>query len=272
MNLPRIMVAPNGATKTKADHPALPITLDEITETARACRAAGAGALHLHLRDDAGGHLLDSGAYREALAHLRPRLGDMAVQVTTEASGRYAPGHQRYVALQSGADMVSVSTREMLRDEARLATRFYEEAEERGIAVQHILYTREDAEALAQVLPARLFRSPTLQLIFVMGRYIEGQVSTPAMLSPFRDWMRDEAITPDWAICAFGQGETACLRAALEAGGKVRVGFENSLVMEDGRPARDNAERVAAIAALQSSAGCPVSGQSARSERLASGS
>ncbi|OOY28775.1 class III aminotransferase [Thioclava sp. L04-15] len=250
MSLPRIMVAPNGATKTKADHPALPISLDEITETALACQAAGAGALHLHLRDDAEGHLLDTGAYREALAHLRPRLGDMAVQITTEASGRYEPGHQRYVALNSGAEMVSVSTREMLRDPEPLATKFFEEAAERGVRVQHILYSREDAEALARVLPDRLLQDPGLQLIFVMGRYVEGQVSTPAMLDPFLSWMQAEAITPDWAICAFGQGETACLRNALEKGGKARVGFENSLVMEDGSTARDNAARVVAIAAL----------------------
>jgi len=251
MSLPRIMVAPNGARKTRADHPALPITLDEITDTALACRAEGAGALHLHLRDDAGGHLLDSGAYREALAHLRPRLGDMAIQITTEAAGLYLPGHQRYIALNSGADMVSVSTREMLRDDSALATRFYTQADAQGIAVQHILYAREDAESLAQVLPARLLHSPNLQLIFVLGRYVEGQVSTPDMLTPFIDWMAHIAIAPDWALCAFGQGETACLEAALRMGGKARVGFENALQMADGRIAPDNAARVAQIAALE---------------------
>tara|TARA_B100002051_G_C16679577_1_gene609016 strand:+ start:128 stop:880 length:753 start_codon:yes stop_codon:yes gene_type:complete len=250
VSLPHIMVAPNGATKTKTDHPALPITLDEIAQTALACRDAGAGALHLHLRDDAGGHLLDSGAYAEALAHLRPLLGEMAIQITTEAAGRYEPGHQRYVALNSGAQMVSVSAREMLRDHELQAIRFYEEAAERGIAIQHILYSREDAEALVHVLPDRLLRDPGLQLIFVMGRYVAGQVSTPAMLDPFLDWMQAEAITPDWAICAFGSGETDCLRNALAKGGKARVGFENSLVMADGTTAQDNAARVAEIAAL----------------------
>ena len=54
----------------------------------------------------------------------------------------------------------------------------------------------------------------------------------------------------DWAVCAFGQGETASLRAAHAAGGKLRVGFENSLVNEDGSIARDNAERVRAVAGL----------------------
>ncbi|MBU6494463.1 MAG: 3-keto-5-aminohexanoate cleavage protein, partial [Burkholderiales bacterium] len=38
--------APNGARKTHADHPALPITPDELAATARACLDAGAAMLH----------------------------------------------------------------------------------------------------------------------------------------------------------------------------------------------------------------------------------
>lgn len=249
MALPRLMVAPNGATRTRADHPALPVTLDEITETAIACHAAGAGGLHLHLRDADGGHLLDSGAYREALAHLSTAVPGLAIQITTEASGRYEPGHQRFVALNSGAEMVSVALREVTRDGDDRAARFYTDCDERGIAVQHILYDAEDAERLAKVLPESLFRTGDLQLLFVLGRYVQGQNSGPGMLAPFLDWMRGAAIRPDWAVCAFGQGETDCLAAALDNGGKCRVGFENSLLHADGRQARDNAERVAEIAA-----------------------
>jgi 3-keto-5-aminohexanoate cleavage enzyme len=35
-----------------------------------------------------------------------------------------------------------------------------------------------------------------------------------------------------------------CLKTALESGGKIRVGFENSLWNSDGSLAQDNAERV----------------------------
>ena len=54
-----IMVAPNGARKTKADHPALPITPAELAATASACLEAGAAAIHLHVRDRDGGHTLE---------------------------------------------------------------------------------------------------------------------------------------------------------------------------------------------------------------------
>ena len=46
-----ITVAPTGAESAKADVPALPTTLEELVETARACEAAGAAMIHLHIRD-----------------------------------------------------------------------------------------------------------------------------------------------------------------------------------------------------------------------------
>ena len=49
--LPRIMVAPNGARLTKADHPTLPVTIEETVAAALAARAAGADGLHAHVRD-----------------------------------------------------------------------------------------------------------------------------------------------------------------------------------------------------------------------------
>ena len=57
--LPNLMVAPNGARRTKSDHPAIPVTLEETVETTKRCHAAGAEAIHFHLRDDAQQHILE---------------------------------------------------------------------------------------------------------------------------------------------------------------------------------------------------------------------
>ena len=55
--LPKLMVAPNGARKIKKDHPAVPLTISETVETAKSCYKAGAGAIHLHVRDKEGQHV-----------------------------------------------------------------------------------------------------------------------------------------------------------------------------------------------------------------------
>ncbi|RKF14716.1 3-keto-5-aminohexanoate cleavage protein [Roseovarius spongiae] len=248
--LPRLMVAPNGARHGKAHHPALPVTLPEVVATARACFKAGADGLHLHLRDAEGAHLLDAGAYRAALARLSDSVPGMVVQVTTEAAGRYGAQHQMAVALGAGARLVSVSIREIRSDiDAAEAREFYARCADAGIAVQHILYDVADVALLAETLGAGAVSDPALQLIFVLGRYSEGQESAPADLDPFLHEMRARDMSPDWAVCAFGRAETECLLAACRAGGKLRVGFENNILMRSGAVARDNVARVEEVAA-----------------------
>ncbi|MEM9107315.1 MAG: 3-keto-5-aminohexanoate cleavage protein, partial [Pseudomonadota bacterium] len=149
MKLARIMVAPNGARKGKADHPALPLTISETVETAKACFEAGAGAIHAHVRDAEGQHVLDGGLYRELIAHLAETVPDMSVQITTEAVGRYSPQQQREVVRDAMPAAVSVSLREMLPDdnEEAAAREFYHWADEADIAVQHILYEADEVAA-----------------------------------------------------------------------------------------------------------------------------
>jgi len=246
MALPQVMVAPNGARLGKSDHPAIPITLEEIVDCAALCHAAGAGGLHLHLRDDAGGHLLDADAYRRAISALKDRCPDLLVQATTEAAGIYAPPVQRHVALTSGATHLSASVREICRDPAP-APQFYRDCTAQGIEIQHILYDVADARLLLSVLPPAHIRSPELQLLFVLGRYSDSQVSHPHDLDPFLVWLGDMGIRPDWAVCAFGPHETDCLLYAAEKGGKCRIGFENSRYNRNGSRAESNQERVAEL-------------------------
>ena len=175
----------------------------------------------------------------------------MAVQVTTEAAGLYEPPHQRAVALDAGAELVSVALREMAAPpHDATAPGFYAACAERGIAVQHILYDAADFDLLERLVPSDIAEAPGLQMIFVLGRYSSGQESDPRDLVPFLQRLDRRGRAADWALCAFGRSETTCLEAAHAAGGKLRVGFENNLINGDGGRARDNAERVAVIAKL----------------------
>ena len=249
--LPRIMVAPNGARRGKADHPALPVTIPEIVATAAACHAAGAGAVHAHVRDAEGQHVLDAGLYRELIAETARQVPGMPVQITTEAVGRYSPAEQRALLREVAEDAegVSIALSELLADDNTAAARAsYHALAEAGVAVQHILYDAADVHRLAREIARGTVPGGALTTLCVLGRYTTRQQSAPGMLTPFLDAARKAGLEADWAVCAFGQGETACLRAALEQGGKARVGFENNLFMEDGSHAPDNAARVREIA------------------------
>lgn len=249
--LPRLMVAPNGARKTKLDHPAIPITLDEIIQTAIDCKKAGADGLHLHLRGADGAHILDAGLYRQALTALKAVVPEMILQITTEAVGIYTPSEQRAIVEAIQPEHVSISLAEMLSDGDRdCAITFYQNCAERGTTVQHILYGPDDLETLNVMLERGELGASNLQLLFVLGRYTQDQQSSPSDLTLFTDWLDRTDVSVDWAACAFGRSETDCLRAAIEAGGKVRVGFENSFFHSDGSLAKSNAERVLEISKI----------------------
>lgn len=245
MTHPFVMVAPNGARRGKADHPALPVTAAEIVAEAQACFAAGANALHLHVRDAEGQHSLDAGRYREALDELARTVPKMRVQITTESAGIFHVPAQLACLELVRPGWASISVREMARA-PKLAERAYALCAEQGTEVQHILYDTDDVTQLQRWQADGVVRDGQTGVIFVLGRYTEGQTSDPAALAPFLATMPQRE---DWMLCAFGPQEHACLIAAAKAGGACRVGFENSLTDAHGTPWANNAASVAALRA-----------------------
>ena len=80
-----ITVAPTGAETAKADAPGLPVTLEELVATARACEAAGASLIHVHIRDDTGRPTLDLARLKDTVAALRETTS-LVVQLSTGGS------------------------------------------------------------------------------------------------------------------------------------------------------------------------------------------
>ncbi|HPE59789.1 MAG TPA: 3-keto-5-aminohexanoate cleavage protein [Thiolinea sp.] len=253
-DLPALMVAPNGARRTRVDHPALPVTIPEIVQCASDCFAAGADGIHAHVRDGQGQHVLDAGLYRELLAELTQQVPGLRVQVTSEAAGRYQAPEQQAVIRELVPAYVSVALREMLPPgfntaQEQQARDFYHWAAEQGVMIQHILYTADDLQQWLQWRDDGLIPAGTVtHLLFVLGRYAARQQSQPEDMEPFLACLKPLADNSlQWAVCAFGPQETDCLVAAHRQGGHIRVGFENSLWHADGRVAASNRERVEAV-------------------------
>jgi len=123
-----IMVAPNGARRSKADHPHIPLDVQETARVAVECFEAGATAIHAHVRDVAGQHILDAGLYRTLIEAVRRQAGpDLVLQVTTEAVGRYTPRQQMALVEDLRPEAVSIALREMMPDDSHeiIASRFY---------------------------------------------------------------------------------------------------------------------------------------------------
>lgn len=242
-----IAVAPNGGRRTKADHPALPITPDELADVAAASLDAGAAMIHVHVRDRDGHHLLDAEVYRAATAAIRASVGDrLVLQITSEALGLYRPEEQMRVVLETQPEAVSLALRELVPDpmhEAGFAA-FLETLRVEKVTPQIILYTPEEASYLAALTGRGLIPFDNLPVLYVLGRYAVGQTSRPADLLPFL--APGIPAARHWMVCAFGGQEAACVTTAALLGGHARVGFENNLFLPDGTLASGNQDLVVA--------------------------
>ncbi len=249
--LPTIMLAPNGARLTRADHSALPVTIDQIVDAAIEGYEAGADGLHAHVRDADQKHVLDAGLYNELLVELENTIPQMSVQITTEAVGAYSAQEQCDLVKDVLPENVSVAFRELERlDDKKELHRFYHWAQEACISVQHILYDISDIERWARFVKEAGLDEARLQTLLVLGRYAPNQISSPDDLLPMYKSLQNLQPNADWAVCAFGPNETACLKKAHDLGGKMRIGFENNTLNADGRIAANNAERISELVGL----------------------
>lgn len=244
-----IAVAPNGGRRTKADHPAIPLTPAELARTAAECLEAGAAMIHVHVRRADGRHLLDVDAYVETTRAIRTEVGDrMVIQITTEALGIYTPAEQIAVLKAVHPEAASLALRELAPDEA--AEPAFADALEwmkrESVSPQIILYDPAEATRLAAMIERGVVPWPEIPVLYVLGRYTVSQTSRPADLLPFL--AMDAPQFSSWSVCAFGHHEAACVTAGALLGGHVRVGFENNLSLPDGRPAPSNAGLVRAVA------------------------
>jgi uncharacterized protein (DUF849 family) len=244
-----IMVAPNGARKGHADHPNLPVTIDEIACDAVECRSAGVQAIHVHVRDDDGRHSIDAARYVITTDAVRSLAGpELIVQMTTEAVGQFTPPQQIAAVRAVRPEAVSIAVKELVPDPSAesAAAELYQWAHQNRIAVQHILYTPEEFDRLLDLSARGIIPGKRHSLIFPLGRYVANQESDPAELIPFvaKVLGNGGAERFDWWVCAFGASETASLVAAAALGGHCRIGFENSFTNADGSRAASNAERI----------------------------
>lgn len=259
-----ITVAPNGARKSKAEHAALPLTPAEIAATARACRDAGAGMLHLHVRDGDGRHSLSPDYYRPAIEAVREAVGDgLLIQVTTEAVGLYTPQEQMAVVRSIRPDAASFAVRELVPEGGEAAAGdFFRWVAQAGIRPQFILYDGADLARFLTLRDAGVIPVGRPHALFVLGRHAASGESDPGELRPFLEaW----PMAFPWSVCAFGRAERSVAELALQLGGHVRVGFENNLLTPEGEPLADNAEQVAAIADIAAQHGRrPATAEEAR--------
>jgi 3-keto-5-aminohexanoate cleavage enzyme len=239
-----ITVAPNGARKTRSDHPAIPLSPEELAQEAQQCLDAGACMIHLHVRDEQQGHTLDVDRYRSAIAAIRGQVGDdLIIQVTSEAVGIYKPDQQMQMVKELRPEAVSLAVRELYPEGAdeRASSEFFHWLQSENIAPQYILYSTEDIHRFHAMRQRGIIPPEHNCVLYVIGRYGGSGGGSKETLSALLEAAPDGLF---WSACAFGSTELDCLLAAAERGGHCRVGFENNTALSSGETAATNSALV----------------------------
>ncbi|HDM8143960.1 TPA: 3-keto-5-aminohexanoate cleavage protein [Vibrio harveyi] len=241
-----IIVAPNGAKKTKQDHAQLPMNTEEMVAEAKACQTAGSTMIHLHARDVQGRHSLEVDDNLEIYHAVKAAVGNsMIVQLTTEAVGMYSPQQQMALIKAVKPEAASFALRELIPDEQseEQGLIFFDWVADQGILSQIILYDQADIERYFSLRERGVLPKQNQHALVVLGRYHEAQQSSPWDLRALHlERFIEENVR--CAVCAFGAREQDCLTHAMLLGLDVRVGFENNHLSSDGQLAKSNAEQV----------------------------
>jgi 3-keto-5-aminohexanoate cleavage enzyme len=250
-----ITVAPTGAETAKEDCPQLPTTPEEIAETARACQAAGAGMIHLHVRDGDHRPTLDLGLLREWVAAVRD-ASDLVVQLSTGGSV-HDPLDQRLKVLDAEPDSCSLTMGttnfgdDVFSNPWPFVCELYQLAQDRGVAPEFELFDLGQVHALTRLLDRYgLPAGERVHVDLVMGVPGGMNGTTDALVAAVRDLPPQ---TTSWSATGIGRSTLSVLLASLSKGGHLRVGMEDVLTIARGVPVESNAqlvERAVAIGAL----------------------
>jgi len=247
-----ITVAPTGAETAKADCPQLPTTLEDLVETAVACEAAGAGMVHVHIRDADHRPTLDTARLRETVQALRERT-DLVVQLSTGGSV-HDPLDARLAVLDAEPDSCSLtcgSTNfgdDVFLNPYPFMAQLYQRAQQREVVPEFEVFDLGHVAALRRLLDT--FGPPyggAVHVDFVTG-VPGGMPGTPgALLAGI------QALPPQvssWSATGIGRAHLPIAATALAAGGHLRVGMEDNLLYARGRAVQHNAELVSRAADL----------------------
>ena len=234
--MPLLEVALNGSR----DYAGVPRTAEQLAETARAAVAEGARVIHMHPYDAAGRETLGAGPCAEALRAVRAACSGVPVSLSTSAAIEPDPRLRLDLVAQWRVlpDLVSAN-----QGEAGIES-LCEYLMARGVGIEAGILSVADAEAFVQsdiknrcvrvlVEPldadaaAALAHAAAIEKVLMRGGVSIAQVHHGDGLA-------------SWAVN----------RRALERGHGIRTGLEDTTVLPDGRPVRNNAELVRAAAAM----------------------
>jgi len=277
-----ITCAVTGSGSTQDRSPHVPRSPEQIADSAIAAAKAGAAIVHCHVRDpDTGAPSRDLALYREVTDRIRASDTDVVLNLTAGMGGdmMFGPTEHPLPLREDGTDMagaaervehvaqcrpeictldcgtmnfaeadyVMTNTPGMLTAMARMMTALGVKPEIEAFDTGHLWYAKQ--------LVADGVLAPDALVQLCMGV----PWGAPDDLNTFMAMVNN--VPPDWTFSAFalGRNEMAYVAASVLAGGNVRVGLEDNLMLDRGALA-ENWQLVERAASIVENLGARVIG------------
>ena len=253
-----ITVAITGSLPTKADNPAVPITIAEQVASTQEAFEAGASLVHCHVRDDEGKPTSDPDRFGRLLEGLRKHCPGMIVQLST--GGRSGAGRERGGMIPLKPDMCSLST-----GSCNFPTRIYENSPDLVDWLASEMLVNDVMPEIEAFDLSMIFKAVEMQksgqikapllVQFVMGV----KNAMPVDREAFEFYIATlKRLAPDahWTAAGIGRDQITVNRWSLELSGHCRTGLEDNVRMDRTTLAPSNAALVKRIVDL-----CPDYGR-----------
>ena len=247
MTTPCILcVAITGSLPTKANNPAVPITIAEQIESTQAAFEAGASIAHCHVRDDEGKPTSDPDRFARLVEGLKTHCPGMIIQLST--GGRSGAGTARGGMLPLRPDMASLSV-----GSNNFPTRVYENPPDLvdWLAAEMLKYNVKPeiecfdlshiVQAASMARDGRL--ANPLYVQFVMG--VKNAMPADERIFDFYiETLNRLAPTALWCAAGIGPAQLTINEWAIAKGGHTRTGMEDNVRLDRDRLAPSNAALV----------------------------
>ena len=271
-----ITCAMSGVIANRAQCPAIPYTPAEYAAEARRAYDAGAGALHIHAREDDGSPSYRPERYQEIHDAIRAEVPEIITNFSTGAititkEEKIAPvllckpdiaalnmGTMNY-AKYSSKRREFVFEFQFINPIAEI-TYLLTQMKESGVQPEMECFDTGHVSTVYPLIDQGVL-TPPYQFSFIMG--VVGGIDTSIESLATMQRLAPEGSV--WEVIGISHEQWRLVAGALSLGGNVRVGLEDHLYIEPGKMATSNGDLVAKAARMVRDVGrMPVQGDDAR--------
>jgi len=244
-----ITAAITGSRITRDVAPHIPITPDEIVQSAIECWNAGAAIVHIHVRDPKTGlGTQDVDLFRQVVEPLREKTDLVLCLTTSGIPGRNLPIEERLRPLELEPELASFDAGSInLGGTVFINTPDFLEAaankmKEKGVKPELEIFDMGMIVTCLRMRDEGYFEEP-LHFQFVLGTPW-GSPATPKSFLHLYDHIPRNST---WSIIGIGRGHLPMSMMGLIMGGHIRVGMEDNIYYQKGEIAKSNAQFVERI-------------------------